>query len=605
MNCMPVRYSGQFRTIHSLLMILGAFTLIASGCGEVDNELPTITASVSPAANAAGWHNEDAIVTFVCSDAMSGIATCPGPVLVSTEGENQVISGTAVDRAGNTAGVSLTVNLDKTAPALSDYLPSDGDTLLDPEVNLTGKVDDVLSGLAAVNCDANGTSAEAVISEEQVEDDYVFACSMPLDPGSQVITVEGSDIAGNVASSSLTIYYTPPPNIAIVSPNDGKFHLSSTIVVEGTIDDTSATVTVNDVPASIADGLFSATVPLENGFNTITALAQNDAGSSSASVRILAIVGLVPTVRILSPQPAFVLGQLSVETGNENYPVTVRGWVRDNRLLGIGDAPVVTVGFNSNTPVPAEVTQNTSGLCQSGTRCWTYSATDYIDEPMQLSIDVEVQTGDLTASRGRSGLVDFCYQNNGGNNSAEACAASLFQEEQEYLQSRRCIQNSDGCSAPLGPLRNNPTLGFRGLSSTAFGMDEDAGSPEAAFTVFGQPRLIQLPCNRHDECYHQWGPSEPTRVGVVAEKTRCNLRFLQDMQAVCRQAYPELVCPAARIGLLNCPAWRREKTRCYAWARIYFDAVQLDTSRYFFLGPYDDWPYGGFLTPCEDCPEIQ
>src|SRR5215831_7849110 len=85
----------------------------------VDNDPPTINATISPTPNAAGWNNTNVTVSFLCSDATSGVASCPAPVTVSTEGAGQVISGQAVDQAGNTASTSVTVNLDKTPPLIS------------------------------------------------------------------------------------------------------------------------------------------------------------------------------------------------------------------------------------------------------------------------------------------------------------------------------------------------------------------------------------------------------------------------------------------------------------------------------------------------------
>ncbi|MGC2694177.1 MAG: hypothetical protein WA738_00140, partial [Candidatus Angelobacter sp.] len=84
----------------------------------VDNDPPTIQATVSPAPNAAGWNNSNVTVSFTCSDAISGVATCPSPVTVTTEAANQTVSGTATDHAGNSASASVSVNLDKTAPAI-------------------------------------------------------------------------------------------------------------------------------------------------------------------------------------------------------------------------------------------------------------------------------------------------------------------------------------------------------------------------------------------------------------------------------------------------------------------------------------------------------
>ena len=68
-----------------------------------DSVVPTITASVSPDSNSAGWHKSDVAVSFQCDDVTSGIATCSEPTTVTVEGAAQVISGTAVDNAGNRA----------------------------------------------------------------------------------------------------------------------------------------------------------------------------------------------------------------------------------------------------------------------------------------------------------------------------------------------------------------------------------------------------------------------------------------------------------------------------------------------------------------------
>src|SRR5205814_3061279 len=86
---------------------------------NIDKSRPGISAVVSPPPNAAGWNNTDVRVSFTCTDATSGIARCPDPVTLSTEGAGQVVSGTAVDVAGNQSSVSVTLNIDKTRPAAS------------------------------------------------------------------------------------------------------------------------------------------------------------------------------------------------------------------------------------------------------------------------------------------------------------------------------------------------------------------------------------------------------------------------------------------------------------------------------------------------------
>lgn len=569
-----------------------------------DTTPPVITASVSPAANAAGWHTANVTVTFECSDNSGAVATCPDPVLVDTEGDNNVVTGTAVDAAGNTASVSLTVKLDKTPPVVSGYRPGDGDVSPRAEVNLTGKVGDAVSGIATMTCAGSGEPVEAVIETETGTGSDMFGCSLPLNPGPNIITVNGVDFAGNEVTSTLTVNHVPLPRVVIQSPTDGKLIKSASAKVTGTVDDANATLTVNGVATPIVDGKFSAEVPVNNGYNTITAVARNAAGPSSAAIRVLAIVGLKPTVRVLSPDPDFVLGK---QHDGKPLAVVVSGWVRDNRLFGIGAAPAIRVWFN-NTLVTPSVTKQPQGLCQSTKRCWSYTASMDFDTPEDaLSINVEAKTGNLLTRRSRQGVVDFCYVNNGSSSAEapEACTACIKQRPGHALQSRRCIQNADGCSNPVTPGRkDDPVAGRFGRISTRFGQAEDANTPEGAFTVFGQPRQNQLPCNRHDECYHQWCPIELTRQGVVYEKTVCDVRFYKDMVAVCDKAYPERLCPADRIGLGNCARWRWEKSSCYIWAGIYFDAVAVDTQRYWTLNAYDSWPYNGRFTMCKDCTRV-
>ena len=81
---------------------------------------PTIAGSVSPGANANGWLNGPATVTFACTDVTSGIAACAPNQTLANEGANQSASGTATDNAGNSASTSVTgINIDRTPPVVT------------------------------------------------------------------------------------------------------------------------------------------------------------------------------------------------------------------------------------------------------------------------------------------------------------------------------------------------------------------------------------------------------------------------------------------------------------------------------------------------------
>lgn len=85
---------------------------------KIDKTPPAISAAPSPPPNEFGWNNTGVTVSFVATDSLSGVAGVTGPVTATIEGASQVVSGSAVDVAGNSAQASITLNIDKTAPEL-------------------------------------------------------------------------------------------------------------------------------------------------------------------------------------------------------------------------------------------------------------------------------------------------------------------------------------------------------------------------------------------------------------------------------------------------------------------------------------------------------
>ncbi|MDT0214749.1 PxKF domain-containing protein [Rothia sp. ARF10] len=125
---------------------------------DIDKTAPTISHTLAPAPNRNGWNNGDEVtVTFTCEDqaALSGIAGCTAPQKVTTEGKDQPVTGTATDKAGNTATDRATVSLDRTKPTITgSRTPAANDfgwNNTDVTVHFEGK--DALSGLAAVTAD--------------------------------------------------------------------------------------------------------------------------------------------------------------------------------------------------------------------------------------------------------------------------------------------------------------------------------------------------------------------------------------------------------------------------------------------------------------------
>ena len=86
------------------------------------------------------------------------------------------------------------------------------------------------------------------------------------------------------------------------------FAATRTITVTGTVDDPQATVKVNGTTATVSEGKFSASVTLNEGANTITASATDQASNStSVSVKVT-LDTVVPVITISSPTEGQVFG---------------------------------------------------------------------------------------------------------------------------------------------------------------------------------------------------------------------------------------------------------------------------------------------------------
>ena len=205
---------------------------------RIDETAPSITASQTPPANAAGWNNTDVTVSFSCSDALSGIASCPLSSTVSTEAVNQNVTGTAVDVAGNSASATQTVNLDKTPPALTMPVLAPS-YLYNASLTLTFGASDALSGLA---------SSKATFNGNPVSSGTTFTLNRP---GVNSFTLTATDVAHNTASqtASFSVLYKfggflPP----IPGDGSGVFKLGSTVPVKFQITDANGV----SVPTAVA-----------------------------------------------------------------------------------------------------------------------------------------------------------------------------------------------------------------------------------------------------------------------------------------------------------------------------------------------------------------
>jgi hypothetical protein len=165
----------------------------------VDHDAPTVSYIQSPESNANGWSNGAATFTFDCTDA-SGVAHCPAPVTISTEGANQSFVVYAADSLDNVATVAVSgINIDVTKPTVDVSAPVSVNPV--DTVTITCGADDTLSGIDLASC---------------------MDLSIPatdLEAGANTFTFWATDRAGNatVRTVTVTLVVTPTSIGALIA----------------------------------------------------------------------------------------------------------------------------------------------------------------------------------------------------------------------------------------------------------------------------------------------------------------------------------------------------------------------------------------------------
>jgi hypothetical protein len=314
-NCTPALAAGDNTVTIAAADIAGNATSLSRTIKSIpDNDLPTITATVTPQPNAAGWLRTFATLSFQCSDATSGISFCPAPSVASGEGTGLIFKAKTADKAGHEKEVSVTLNIDGTAPNL--IVNSFAPLVRTSPLTLSGTAHDAASGLASVTC--NGQAA--TLSGDS------FSCSATLARGGNSIRIAAVDKVGNLTQQSIAVTLdNVAPSLALDAPLAGQTLNAASVEVSGgaTDDDAVASVTVNGANVTLAeDGTFVTTVALGEGTNSIVVAAKDPAGNTTSVTRSVTRFS-VPTVAITSPADFAVVGTATVTVaGNAGPTVT-------------------------------------------------------------------------------------------------------------------------------------------------------------------------------------------------------------------------------------------------------------------------------------------
>lgn len=227
---------------------------------KIDRTAPTMTATTDRAANGAGWYNAPIHLSFTCTDTLSGVRSCQGPISLSTEGADQSVVGTGSDRAGNEATLAVTgLNLDFTSPTITGVTDRAANLFgwFNAPVTISFRCDDALSGVA--------TCAESTTLNEE--------------GANQSVTGEALDLADNRASRSISginIDLTPPA--LAYAGNAGRYTLDEQINIT-----CEASDDLSGIASTTCQSITGPAYSLGFGTHSFAATVTDKAGNVSAA----------------------------------------------------------------------------------------------------------------------------------------------------------------------------------------------------------------------------------------------------------------------------------------------------------------------------------
>ncbi|MHB8845762.1 MAG: Ig-like domain-containing protein [Nitrospirota bacterium] len=350
-NATEVQLNGQNFTLAGIALAEGPNTITVRATDKAGNEsvlpvpltldtvVPVVTIT-APVPNAL-LNLQQVTVSGTVSE-MNTMVTVNGSVAQVT-GQNFTLAGVALaeglnsinvvaaDRAGNPGPASVTVTVDTTAPAAP---------VLGQPASPTRTAQTSISGTAeagsTVQVSATGPDGlSSVIGTLTADAQGGFTIlGITLLEGTTSFTAQASDAAGNrsIVSAPVAVTLdTEPPVITLTGPANNSFAGTPTVQVTGSLNDASATLTINGTAVPLNSGSFSHEATLTSGLNSLVLVATDPAGNSASSTVLVTLDQTPPAVTITSP-----LNNILVKTPQ----VIVSGFV---------DEPVISVTANSLT----------------------------------------------------------------------------------------------------------------------------------------------------------------------------------------------------------------------------------------------------------------
>lgn len=219
----------------------------------------------------------------------------------------------------------LGIGCDSTPPVISNPKPTDGALLNTARPTISASYGDNSGGSGINTASVRVTLDGSDITSSCTVGATAISCTPAanLAEGAHNVTLAVSDLLQNPAALGWRFTTdTVAPRAAIITPTNNQYLGRFAVTVSGSIDDPTATVSVNRKAATINGALFSvADVPLAEGDNTLTVIARDPAGNQTQSGVMVRVDTSLPQVTITTP----------VDGSFTNIPtVTVNGTISES-----------------------------------------------------------------------------------------------------------------------------------------------------------------------------------------------------------------------------------------------------------------------------------
>lgn len=282
---------------------------------NIDTTPPVVSGTAAPSANVNGWNNTPVTVTFTATDTLSGVAAngCHAPVVLSTNGVGQSVTGSCTDKAGNSASTTVNgINIDTIAPvATATATPAPNAAgWNDSTVTVSFSGTDNLNGSGITNC-----SPSVILSASGAN---------------QIATGTCTDKAGNTSAptkDTVNIDETVP-SVSITTPANGASYVAGSTVDAAY----SCTDSLSGVASCVGTvGIGSPISTSAAGTYGFSVSATSVAGTSATGTTSYTVVAAAPGYT-LAPNPlAFGSHEVNTSTsliitltstGNVALPIT-------------------------------------------------------------------------------------------------------------------------------------------------------------------------------------------------------------------------------------------------------------------------------------------